>query len=297
MTRRDPAQAAIAQDDFLSGLRAWVELATPEERGSRVEAMRRMIEAKQNRSAELSLDGLGLSSIPEQIGDLTALTSLNLNHNLLTTVHARIGELAALKTLHISYNPQLNMIPADISNLAALTHLYIFHNQLTTIPEGIVSLPNLKRLDLRGNNQLPPSPALIDKLSELETRGCVVKYPDQISIEVRADRARLRLQQTSRTLFLGSYNSNSELSKLGPELMREVIKFTNTHPLSEEEKRLVQETVKKDVEQTKMYKKYLKNDQGAADQELANAPSSTVKVEESNSVSGSKGTNKPSGRD
>ncbi len=296
MTRREPAQADIAQDNFLSGLRAWVELATPEERGSRVKVMLRMIEAKQNRSAELSLDGLGLSSIPEQIGDLDALTSLNLNHNLLTTVHARIGDLAALKTLHISYNPQLNMITEEISNLAALTDLHIFHNQLITIPEGIVSLPNLKRLDLRGNNQLNPSPALIDKLSELETRGCVVKYPDQISIEVRADRARLRLQQTSRTLFLGSYDPNSKLSRLNPEIMDEVIKFTNTHPLSEEEKRLVQETAKKDVKQTKMYKKYLKNDQGAADQELANAPSSTVKVAESNSVSGYKGTNKPSER-
>ena len=38
MTRREPAQAAIGQDDFLSGLQAWVELATPEERGSRVKS-------------------------------------------------------------------------------------------------------------------------------------------------------------------------------------------------------------------------------------------------------------------
>jgi len=90
--------------------------------------MRRIIEARRDRSTELSLDGLGLSSIPEQIGDLADLTSLNLNNNLLTTVHARIGNLAALKTLHISYNPQLNMIPEEISNLKALTHLYIFHN-------------------------------------------------------------------------------------------------------------------------------------------------------------------------
>jgi len=155
----------------------------------------------------------------------------------------------------------------------------------------------LKRLDLRGSNQLKPSPAFIEILSGLETRGCDVRYPDQISIGVRVDRAKLRLQQTSRTLLLASFDSNSKLSRLNPEIIDEVIKFTNAHPLSEKEKRLVQESARKDVEQTRMYKKYIGSDQGAADQELARAPSSTVKVEESNSVADPKGTNKPSERD
>jgi Leucine-rich repeat (LRR) protein len=100
-----------------------------------------------------------------------------------------------------------------ISNLKALTHLHIFDNQLTTIPEWIVSLPNLKRLDLRGNNQLPTSPALIDRLSELETRGCVVKYPDQISIEARANRAKSRQEEELklRVYILDTTNSESRL--------------------------------------------------------------------------------------
>ena len=259
--------------------------------------MRRMIEAKQNRSAELSLDGLGLSSIPEQIGDLDALTSLNLNHNLLTTVHARIGDLAALKTLRISYNPQLNMIPAEISNLKALTHLYIFHNQLTTIPEGILSLPNLKRLDLRGNNQLPPSPALIDKLSELETRGCVVKYPDQITIEVRKSRQQEGLKLTLETLSVASYDHKSNLSKLSPGAIREILRFTsNTSLLSEAEQEAVHKSVREVLEETDQYREYVEKNSRAADQELAKAPSSAVKVAESISVSGSKETNEPSKR-
>ena len=77
-----PSQRVGVQDDFLTGLQAWVDLATPEERGSRVEAMRRMSDARLNSSANLLLGGLGLSSIPEQIGNLTALTSLCLGGNL-----------------------------------------------------------------------------------------------------------------------------------------------------------------------------------------------------------------------
>jgi hypothetical protein len=298
MTRRETNQAAIDQDDFSLGLQAWVESAVPEERGSRVDAMRRMIEARRDRSTELSLDGLGLSSIPEQIGDLADLTSLNLNNNLLTTVHARIGNLAALKTLHISYNPQLNMIPEEISNLKALTHLYIFHNQLTTIPEGIVSLPNLERLDLRGNNQLTPSPALIDRLSELETRGCDVRYPDQISIGVRKSRQQEGLKLVLETLSVASYDPQSNFSKLSPGAILEILQFTsNTSLLSESEKEEVHKSVREALEETDQYKKYVGKNSRAADQGLARAPSSTVKLEESNSMADSKGTNKPSGRD
>jgi len=296
MTRREPDQAAIGQDDFSLGLQAWVELV-PEERGSRVEAMQRMIKARRDNSTELSLDGLGLSSIPEQIGDLADLTSLNLNNNRLTTVHARIGNLAALKKLHISYNPQLNMIPEEISNLAALTHLYIFHNQLTTIPEGIVSLPNLERLDLRGNNQIPPSPALIDRLSELETRGCDVRYPDQISIGVRKSRQQEGLKLTLETLSVSSYDSKSNLSKLSPGAIREILRFTsNTSLLSEAEQEAVHKSVREALEETDQYKKYVGKNSRAADQELAKAPSSAVKAEESNSVADPKRTKKPSER-
>jgi leucine-rich repeat protein SHOC2 len=43
----------------------------------------------------LRLDGNRLTSLPAEIGQLTALEELHLNGNLLTTVSAAIGQLRA----------------------------------------------------------------------------------------------------------------------------------------------------------------------------------------------------------
>ncbi len=155
----------------------------------------------------------------------------------------------------------------------------------------------MKRLDLRGNNQLPPSPALIDKLSELETRGCVVKYPDQITIEVRKSRQQEGLKLTLETLSVASYDHKSNLSKLSPGAIREILRFTsNTSLLSEAEQEAVHKSVREVLEETDQYREYVEKNPRAADQKLANAPSSTVKVEEFNSAPEPKETNQPSKR-
>ncbi len=90
-----PTPQAGIEDDFVTGLQAWVDEATaPEgEREKRVEAMRRMIDARSNGRISLSLSGLGLSSLPAQIGEFTALIILDLGHNQLTTLPESIGGL------------------------------------------------------------------------------------------------------------------------------------------------------------------------------------------------------------
>ncbi len=121
MTRRETLKSAIVQDNFLAGLQAWVDLAALEEGGSRVVAMEKMIDAKRKRSANLSLYGLRLSSIPEQIGDLTALTSLNLACNRLTILPEQIGNLTALTSLDLSDN-RLTALPHSLINPPAGLH-------------------------------------------------------------------------------------------------------------------------------------------------------------------------------
>ena len=305
------------EDDFVTGLQDWVNSAEPGE--LRAEAMQRLIDAKRNGRAELSLAELGLSSIPEQIGNLTALTSLDLRGNPLTELPERIGDLTALTFLNLSHN-QLTTLPESIGGLTALTFLYLIGNQLTTLPESIgglnaltdlylsdnrlttlpesigglnalrglylggnqlTTLPEsigglnaLTRLDL-DNNPLTPSPTLLDRLSELETKGCNILYPDEITREVRADRAESRLQQSrlqqvSRTLSVASYDPKSHLSKLEYGVMAaEVLKFTtDTRLLSEAEKKAVFEATEKGVKQTGMYKRYVEANSTADNQEL-----------------------------
>jgi len=336
-----PSTRVAPQDDFRTGLQAWVESALPEEREGRAEAMRRMIDARRYRSTELSLDGLGLSSLPEQIGDLTALKVLNLSSNRLTTLPERIGDLAALTSLDLSDNRlttlperigdltalkvlslgsnQLTTIPERIGDLTALTYLNLYGNQLTTLPERIGDLTALKYLNLGSNqlttlperigdltalkflnlagnqlttlperigglaaltylnlygNPLTPSPALLDGLFELEKKSCKVNYPDQISLEVRRNRAesrlqKSRLQQASEALSLASYDPKSPLSKLGPNVMAEVLEFaTDTRLLSEEEKKEVRKAAEEGVKQTEMYKRYVGANSTANNKEL-----------------------------
>jgi len=234
-----PSDLPIAQvgieDDFVTGLQAWVNSAEPGE--LRAEAMRRMIEARSNGSISLSLSELRLSSIPEQIGELTALTSLDLSVNQLTTLPESIGGLNALTSLDLSVN-QLTALPESIGGLNALTNLYLSGNQLT------------------------PSPALLDGLYELETGGCRIDYPDQITLQLRVDRAesrrlqKSRLQLELRTLFLSGLDDKSNLSKLDDEILKKIAEFTDTSLLSKAEIKAAFEATEEDLKQAERYKKH-----------------------------------------
>ncbi len=137
-----------------------------------------MIEARQNRSTELSLEGLGLSSIPEQIGDLTYLRSLDLWHNQLTTLPEQIGDLTALTSLNLRYN-QLETLPPQIVNLTTLRNLDFFSNRLTTLPDSLLNSPaGLHRNINLEYNQISPAEAA--RLSALDSAGGVTL---EISIE------------------------------------------------------------------------------------------------------------------
>jgi len=136
-----------------------------------------------------------------------------------------------------------------------------------------------------------------------------------------------KLKLTSETLYLASYDPNSNLSKLSHDIMDQVLEFTDTHPLSEKEIKAILEAAKEGAEQTAAYKNFKKLAQAneptqtressltaglraevmesrtagelgnSESSHSSSSPSSTVKVEESNSVSGSKGTNKPPERE
>ena len=162
----------VPQDDFRTGLQAWVDLAPEEEAESRAEAMEEIINARNQRGTSLSLYQLKLSSLPEEIWSLTSLKSLDLGYNKIETLPAGFSNLAALEILNLKGNDQLKEISAEILNLPALISL-----------------------SLRHNSQLAPSPDLLDRLSELETRGCYVRYPDHFSFDIQADLAKTRLAQ------------------------------------------------------------------------------------------------------
>ena len=75
------------------------------------------------RVVELALEEFGLTgAVPAEIGRLSALRTLHLNDNQLTSVPAEIGQLASLERLVLCHN-QLTSVPAEIGQLTSLTEL------------------------------------------------------------------------------------------------------------------------------------------------------------------------------
>jgi len=153
------------------------------------EAKRLIAECIEHQNQRLSLSGLGLRRLPEEVGSLTWLTALDLRDNLISELPEFIGKLMKLESLTLSENP-LRLIPEELYLLTNLRSLSISHVQpsavsstigqlvnLTTLnlddleldkfPDWILNLKNLKGLSLEGN-RLKELPDSIGELSELE---------------------------------------------------------------------------------------------------------------------------------
>ncbi len=135
--------------------------AAYEEALKRIEACRRA--GKQRTS--LNLSDLGLTQVPPEIGQLSALTQLHLYSNQLSNLPPEISQLCALKELRLSDN-LFTSLPPEIGQLSLLNQLYLEDNRLTSLPPEIGQLAELTlfRLD---NNQLRSLPPEIGRLFSL----------------------------------------------------------------------------------------------------------------------------------
>ncbi|MCG2785759.1 MAG: leucine-rich repeat domain-containing protein [Anaerolineae bacterium] len=106
-----------------------------------------------------------LTKLPESIGKLKRLTSLNLSYNQLTALPDSIGQLTQLQTLYLSNN-QLTALPDSIGQLTQLQTLYLSNNQLTTLPDSLGQLTQLQTLDI-SINQLTALPEAVGNLRNL----------------------------------------------------------------------------------------------------------------------------------
>ena len=103
---------------------------------------------------ELNLSGYNMTgSIPESIGNLKSLTTLNLRNNLITKLPNSLGNLSDLQTLNVSRSPLNQDFPKQILNLTNLSILDLSFCQLSgQIPNEISKLLRLKNLILSHNN-------------------------------------------------------------------------------------------------------------------------------------------------
>ncbi len=115
-------------------------------------------------------DGIS-GTIPTQLGNLTALTTLDISNNQLTgSIPTQIGSLTALTSLDLSANELTGSIPTQIGSLTALTSLDLSDNQLSgAIPTQIGSLTALTQLYLNSNQLTGSVPTQIGTITTLTT--------------------------------------------------------------------------------------------------------------------------------
>jgi internalin A len=131
------------------------------------EAVRRIEEARAEGRENLDLGGLGLASLPAEIGNCTSLETLYLNNNQLTALPKEIGNCSSLQTLDL-VNNQLTALPKEIENCSKLKVLSLDNNQLTALSKEIGNCTSLETLYF-SNNQLTALPKEIGNCSSLQT--------------------------------------------------------------------------------------------------------------------------------
>lgn len=106
--------------------------------------------------------------VPETIGGLSTLQTLDLHSNKILDLPESIGDLLNLVTLNLSGN-QLRSLRSSMGRLVHLEDLNVSSNSLTVLPEAIGSLVNLKVLNVETNDigEIPHTIGQCTSLKEL----------------------------------------------------------------------------------------------------------------------------------
>lgn len=136
------------------------------------EAEEKIEAARQSEAKELNLGGkregaAELSELPETLGQLTQLQTLDLSYNHLRALPQSLEKLTKLQVLSLSHN-QLRELPESLTAITQLQSLSVSHNQLRELPESLGRLTKLRWLYLSAN-QLTALPEALGQLTQLQT--------------------------------------------------------------------------------------------------------------------------------
>ena len=135
-------------------------------------AEQKIEQARRDGATELDLscrynakDSEKLTELPESLGQLTQLQTLDLSRNQLTALPESLGQLTQLQTLSLSDN-QLTEVPEWLGQLTQLQWLSFENNQLTALLASLGKLSQLRELTL-SINQFTTLPASLGQLTKL----------------------------------------------------------------------------------------------------------------------------------
>lgn len=117
----------------------------------------------------LILQGNRLEKLPDSLGDLKKLKFLDVSRNSLSEIPASIGGCVELQTLSVAHN-QLQNFPESLANCVHLAHVDASYNQFESFPTSIVSqkLQHLADIILK-SNRIGDIPSNISDLAALKS--------------------------------------------------------------------------------------------------------------------------------
>lgn len=145
----------------------------------------------------LRCQGKHLVTLPESIGNLRWLQTLEFEKGLLQSLPESLGQLTKLSKLVVR-DTQLEALPASVGDLDNLSFLDLSSNLLSELPSSIGGLQALADLDLQ-TNALTALPATIGRLRALKrftlTANRLTSLPDSIGELQSLEELRLDINQ------------------------------------------------------------------------------------------------------
>nr|XP_033816189.1 E3 ubiquitin-protein ligase LRSAM1 isoform X2 [Geotrypetes seraphini] len=127
----------------------------------------------------LDLHDNQMTSLPNDIGQLTSLQVLNIERNLLSSLPESIGNLIELQTLNMKGN-KLKRLPNTMEGLRSLRALNISENQLHELPSTLAHLRMLETLTLDAAFMTyPPAAVCMEGTQSIQKflcKACAVEY-------------------------------------------------------------------------------------------------------------------------
>ncbi|CAH1433301.1 unnamed protein product [Lactuca virosa] len=114
----------------------------------------------------LNLSENRLIALPSSIGGLSSLTKLDLHSNKITELPESFGNLFSLIYLDLRAN-QMTNLPSTFGQLIHLQDLDLSSNNFSILPESVCSLKNLQKLNIETNN-IEELPHMIGECSSLK---------------------------------------------------------------------------------------------------------------------------------
>lgn len=195
---RDPSWIAA----FDAALDEWIAEAADRPEEKRAEAAARIATCRDHNLSRLDLSRMGLSSLPDCLGDLQQLEWLVLVSNNLTALPDWVCKLRDLTGLYLSFN-RLETLPAALGELSRLEKLRLDNNHLEHLPESIGDLRQLTQLSF-GQNRIECLPDGVWLLPSLDAETIYtlprMEQENRIAfLEHRAKNLSVMLAETQRT--------------------------------------------------------------------------------------------------